>query len=435
MIANISIVLMWIVAQSYGRLSRFFFQGDHLEHDEIQRHFFTPGLNLAKLMSDMSAIAEQCFTARPVVAIRRLIVCLWLCFLGAALFYSLKYSGLELLIRFVSRGLTVEIDQGEKVYLLQHAPAAYYDLSRASGRQMFIGDSLASLLVVILTILAFLSLTSALSIQNTLALIRRLRSTKPFAAMSRMVVAFFASLLLDLIFVILFLLAIVLGGKTIGLTLEEEFKASIDGKWLEYGVSLASGRETRTPTGFALLYGVRDVNFDELTHDSTPPPAWLRWILPSTILSDDALVLCNRPGTGPHCEDRLRALFLRRNAAVDNSGMYVAALHVIFDPARVLACGHNPWSTMPMGQGASDGLRLILPLFAALTIVYLAKLLLIPTLIVITICNSALVRLGAYAAISSESGLSMTMTHGAALLAAPPIVAIALLTAFARWSC
>jgi hypothetical protein len=117
-IANISIVLMWLVSQSYGRFSRFFFPGDHLEHDEIQRHFFTPGLNLAKLMSDMSGVAEQCFTARPIVAICRLIVCLWLCFLGAALFYSLKYSSLEFLIQFVSRGLTVEIDQGEKFFLL-----------------------------------------------------------------------------------------------------------------------------------------------------------------------------------------------------------------------------------------------------------------------------------------------------------------------------
>jgi hypothetical protein len=71
-------------------------------------------------------------------------------FLGAALVYSLKYSSLEFLIQFISRGLTVEIDQGEKVYLLQHAPAAYYELSRASGSQMFIGDFLASFLVVIL---------------------------------------------------------------------------------------------------------------------------------------------------------------------------------------------------------------------------------------------------------------------------------------------
>jgi hypothetical protein len=250
-----------------------------------------------------------------------------------------------------------------------------------------------------------------------------------------MAITFFAGLLLDLVFVILFLFTIILGGKAIGLTLAEEFKASIDGKSLAHGVFLASGQGTKTPTGLAFVYGFRDVNFDELTRVSTPPPAWFRWILPTTILRDDAIVLCNRPGAGPHCEDRLRALFLQRSAAVDNSGMYSAALHVIFDPARAIACGDNSWSTIPMGRGASELVRLILPLFAALIIVYLAKILLIPTLIVIAICNSVLVRLGAYAAISSEAGLSMAMTHGAALLAAPPIVAVSLLTAFARWSC
>lgn len=87
MIANICIALMWLVCQSYGRLRQFFFQKGHLDHEQIQMHFFTPGFNLAKLMSDMSGVAEQCFTAPPIVAIGRLIVVLWLCFLGAALFY------------------------------------------------------------------------------------------------------------------------------------------------------------------------------------------------------------------------------------------------------------------------------------------------------------------------------------------------------------
>jgi hypothetical protein len=136
-----------------------------------------------------------------------------------------------------------------------------------------------------------------------------------------------------------------------------------------------------------------------------------------------------RPGPFADC------LIRQRSNTVDTSGMYSAALHVIFDPARAIACGDNSWSTMLLGRGASEVVRLVLPLFAALIIVYLAKVLLIPTLIVIAISNCALVRLGAYAAISSEAGLSMTMAHGAALLAAPPIVAFALLTAFACWSC
>jgi hypothetical protein len=438
MIANICILLVILIIKTFGGLASLVFRRDPIEHTEIQSHFFLQSYNLAKVMADISGLSDQLFGHKPLTAFLRIIGFLFISFILALCWYAYQITHFDLLIRFFTHGLTVGLDQNELDYLLLHWPWIVFEDGRNSNTELYIGRTFVQAISLCSAILITLAVTSSLSILNTLLVLRRIGSARvPFVAvLARLSSAFAVSLLTDVLFVVLLFVIITAGGRLIGLSFGEEFKASTANNSLEYGFSISSGTPQAGSANIGIGYIVPDVNFDELARGDGSSPAWLRWLFPSSGFEGDAAALCYKYNIRPTCRDRLRALFLRRFMAMDHSLSDVSLiLHNTYANITSFACGRNIWSTLAMGKAATEGLALSLPLFAALAAVFLSKLLVIPILIAITILDYVLVKLGRYMALSSERGFSTVLRHGATLLTTPPIIAIALLAALARWVC
>ena len=434
MIANICILLVILIIKTFGGLASLLFRRDLIEHTEIQSHFFAQSYNLTKVMADISDLSDQLLGRKPLTTLRRIIGLLFMSFILALCWYAYRIAHLDLLIRFFTNGLTVRLDQNELDYLLLHWPSVIWENGRNSNTELYIGRSFLQAVTLCSAILIVLTVTSSLSILNTLSVLRRIASKPlPFAAvLGRLSIAFAISALTDLLFLVLLFVTITVGGRLVGLSFGENFIASTANNSLEYGFSISSGTPPTGSASIGIGYIVPDVNFDELARDDGSSPAWLRWLFPSFGFEGDAAALCYKYNIRPTCRDRLRALFLRRFKAMDHS------LSSNVPPilrGTSFACGQNIWSTLAMGRAASEGLALALPLFAALAAVFLSKLLVIPILIAITILDYALVKLGRYMALSSERGFSTVVRHGATLLTTPPIIAIVLLAALVRWVC
>ena len=190
----------------------------------------------------------------------------------------------------------------------------------------------------------------------------------------------------------------------------------------------------RSRVGMGIM--VPDIDFNELNHSSNAASRWLRLIFPTPQFENDAAALCHRYDLGgTECADRLRSLYFRHfRTSIDPREFLKIPLR-LSSVAASIACRNNAWSPLVSDIGAKEGISLALPWFAAIAVVLLSRAFIIPLLVLILLLDYFVVKLGQYTALYSERGLTLVTQYGPKLLATPPIIAITLLTSFARHLC
>jgi hypothetical protein len=438
MIITVCILLVYLVILVFGRLTSLLLERKAFEYEDLQKHFFNRSYNFNRLMAAVSELSNETLGQRPLTKIITINGLLLLFFLVALAWYTYDVTHVDLLLRFLTRGLTIELDQNEQNYLLQHWPWIYLDESRNAGRELYVGGTVVQGVAFLFTLFVVLSAASSISALNTLTLIRRLGAGRLRfgTTLVRITMAVCIALLIDVVFLGIFLVAIVVGGKALNTSLEEVFKADASKKMLEYGFSIVVGdaHVGETIMGIGLI--VPEVDFNALSHDVVQGSRWIYWIFPSAGYEGDAAALCRRYDIRATCRDRLRSLYFRRLLEMNGlSSIPREMIRNLYNITALVACGNNMWSPLLNGSGAKEAMALAFPWFASLAVVFLARFLIIPWLAAVLFLDFALVKVGRYLALSSERGLSIVARHGATLLASPPIIAIVLLAAFARRVC
>jgi hypothetical protein len=439
MIASLCLLALYLTLLLYGRVASLLTGNRTFTYDEIQKRFFVDRSNFDRLMKGLSELSDRLFGQNIVVKFIRINLLLLLFFLMAFAWYSVTFTGLRFLVQFFRRGLTIDLGENERNYFLQNWPWHYLDLTRNSGKELYIGDQYIEAVLLVLVLFIVLSVASSLSILNTLALIRNLhiKRTRFLRDLLRMAGSVCVGALIDISCLILFLTALIIGGHSVNVSLQEVFKASSSQHWLEYGYGIAVGNHRIGQAAAGLGIMVPDIDFDELRHNGDPAPHWVHWIFSSPEFEDDAGLFCQQYNMGgTECADQLRSLFFKRFFEMDGwIGIPTQIAEHLYTQGVSIACGNNPWSQLTKESGAREGISLELPPIAALAAMLLSRFLIMPCLALILFFDYVLVKLGRYAALSSERGLTLLMRHGPALLVTPPIIAITLLATFVRWLC
>ena len=434
-----TVFLLYLIVFLYEGLASLISAKSSFDYDEVQKHFFVGRYNFHRIMKGLSELSDHMFGRHLAAAFLKINLILFLFFIVGLGYYSIEITGPKGLVEFFERGLTIHLSENERAYLLQRWPWQYVDLIRNSGQELYVGNQYLGGVLLISVLFLLLSVSSSLLILNNIVLIRRLSIERVQAsvALLRIFFALCVGALIDLCFLVLFLAVVIAGGSAISISIEEVFKASASEKWLEYGYDFTVGNHQIGEFIVGLGIIVTDVDFDGLSVRRTSGPDWLHWIFPFPVFEYDAGPLCHRYDLqSVECADRLRSLYFE-HFPKPHSWFELAmgvAKH-LYTLAASLACGNNIWAPLAKETGSQEAIALGLPLFAALAVMFLSKFFVIPCLALIVLIDEAVVRLGKYAARSSERALSLLTRHGPALLAAPPIIALAILTDLARWVC
>jgi hypothetical protein len=439
MIANLCLLTLYLTLLLYGSVASLLTGNRTFTYDDIQKRFFVGRSNFDRLMKGLSDLSDRIFSQNIAVKFIKINLLLLFYFLAVFAWYSLTFTGLRFLIKFFGRGLTIDLSENERNYFLQNWPWHYVDLTRNSGKELYIGDQYIEAVLLVLILFIVLSVASSLSILNTLTLIRKLRTKRVHFLLDllRMVGSVCVGALIDVFCFVLFLAALIMGGHSVNVSLQEVFKASASQHWLEYGYGIAVGNHRIGHAGAGLGIIVPNIDFDELNHDGDPAPLWVHWIFSSPQFEDDAGMFCLHYDLGGmECADQLRSMYFKRFFELDGwIGIPRQIAEHLYTQGVSIACGNNPWSQLVKESGAREGISLELPLVAALAVMLLSRFLIMPCLALILFSDYVLVKLGRYAALSSERGLTLLMRHGPALLVTSPIIAITLLAALVRRLC
>jgi hypothetical protein len=360
-------------------------------------------------------------------------------FLSTLTWYSLKITGLWFLIDFFRRGLTVGLGDSERDYFLHNWPWYYVDLARNSGKELYVGDQYIEGIILVFILFIVLSIAFSLSTLNTLSLVRQCgaKRLRFLSNLLRMLAAICVAILIDLSFAAVFLAMLVIGGRSINVSLDEVFKASASEQWLEYGYEIAVGNAQIGKSNVGLGIITQNIDFEELHRASKSGPEWIHWVFPDPQFEYDAGSLCRRYELeSVECADRLRSLYFRHLPSSNESlGVLTQIAHHLYSFAVSIACGNDTWSPLATGSGEREGIALGLPWAAALAMTILSRFLIIPWLVLVLVADQLLVRMGKRAALSSEKGLTFLVQHGRVLLLSSPFIAISIVWVFTQRLC
>jgi hypothetical protein len=439
MIANLCLLALYLTLLLYGSVASLLTGNRTFTYDEIQKRFFVGRSNFDRLMKGLSELSDRIFGQNIAVKFIKINLLLLFFFLMAFAWYSIAFTDLRFLVQFFRRGLTIDLGENERNYFLQNWPWHYVDLTRNSGKELYIGDQYIEAVLLVLILFVVLSASSSLSILNTMALIRKLHTKRVrlLPDLLRMAGSFCVSVFIDASCLVLFLTALIVGGHAVNVSLQEVFKASATQHWLEYGYGIAVGNHRVGHAAAGLGIIVPNIDFDEFSRSSDPAPHWVHWIFSSPQFEDDAGLFClHYDMGGTECADQLRSMYFKHFFELDGwIGFPRQIAEHLYTQGVSIACGNNPWSQLAKESGAREGISLELPLVAALAVMLLSRFLIMPCLALILFFDYILVKLGRYAALSSEKGLTLLMRHGPALLVTSPIIAITLLASFVRRLC
>jgi hypothetical protein len=439
MFSAICIFLVWIIVIAFQRAGNVVFPRAPIKDEELQTYFSTNGRNLSQLMTDIAKGAARLFGNKPLTSFIRFNLCLYVFFVAALGWLLSSVAGYDLLFHFVASGFQIHLDPNERDYLLDNLPLVSQDM-RNDGAALYVGPAVFDASVLFGVIAIALSASSWISFYTNLSLIRWLASNVRkgwCATLLRMIGALLVGFAADLTSLVLLVWLIAVGGGMLGLFVAESFTVRSADNAIKYGIEIGVGtpvsdRHGRIVLGYGLWIG-GGLDFDQLSRDANASK-WVEWLMPAAVFYGDALELCERHEVRPVCRDRLRALYFQALNERSKSTL-LEVFGMFFLHANKLACGRNYWEAFHLGTGASEGTKLLLPFVGATAALVVSKMLIIPVLILISLSDYVLIRLGRYVARSSEKGFSIIALHGAALLTAPPFIALALLGWVLRWSC
>jgi hypothetical protein len=418
----VTFIIVIIIIFNIGRLGALIFPRNVSNDFDLDQYLTGRTSNLAKLMRDIAEMGEVWLARSGRLSLLRINAFLFVVFGGLIVVYELSIAGPWLVGHFLWNGFTIDVDQRETLVLAQNWPNLVFD-RYIEGNRLHAGEAVLQMLLLIAIGLLALSATSSISIYTNLRLIRWLgRDRKaPVYTGLTLVGAFIFSLCCDLLFVVL-LFAFFLLGKPLGLFVEENIQAKLTDNSLTYGFGIGHRYD---PHGSAAIFStglmVSGIDFDEL-NDEAPVNGLIDWALPYGF-DKDAAALCDRYNIRPTCRYRFRSVFFRHFHPAAET--YLPAFSNLLVLASSSACGHDLWSPMPtIGTGAAQSAKLGLPFFASLGALFLSKALIVPALIGIVFLNYAIIRIARYTARSSERGHLIIALNAAAVLGAPPVLAI-----------
>jgi hypothetical protein len=439
MIANVSLLVLYLIRLAYGGLAALLAGSSTLNYDEIQKRFFAEDQTFRNLMQQLSELSDQTFGRNNRTRFVKVNLVLLIFFLMALVWYSYRITGIEFLITFFWRGLTVGLSDNERNYFLYYWPWHYVDLTRNSGRELFVGNQYVEGIILVFILLAVLSVAFSLSIINTLSLVRQCGTAhiRFLGNLLRILGTMCIGILIDVSFFAIFLVTLIVGGNSINVSLQEFYRASASQHWLEYGyqITVGNARLGAAATGVGII--VPNIDLEEVHRSSASSPNWLHRIFPHPHFEDDAGLLCIQDKLeSAECADRLRSMYFRHFPSPNGLLEYlVEIVQKLFPSAVSVACGNDAWSPLANGSGFKEGIALAFPWGAALAVTVLSRFLIIPWLVLVLIINHSLVRMGKSAALSSEKGLTFLMQHGRVLLLTSPFIAISIVWVFAQRLC
>lgn len=441
MLFNLALLPVYFILWAYGGLSALLGGNSAFNYDEIQKRFFTEGSNFQKLMQRLSTLSDLWLGKTATVRFIKIHLLLLFFFVVALVWYGFNITGFGFLFGFFQRGLTLNLAENERNYLLHSWPWYFADFSRNSGSELYVGQQFVDSVILFFALLLLLSVASSLSLQNSLTLIRRL-SVERIGLLNgflQILSALCVGALIDVCFMVVVFIALLTGGRYVSVSLEETFNANISQRYLLYGYAIVVGKPQIGSSQSQIGIGIGElhVDFEKLGHNRDRTSQWVHLIFPSPILENDVGKLCRRFDLASReCAGRLRSLYFERvPRLITILKIPVTIASQLFKTAASFACGGNLWSSLISGNGVKEAFSLTIPWFAALAVVLLSRFLIFPLLLLILFSDFMVVKLGKYAALSSERGLVLATQYGRVLLGTPPIIAIALLAKFARWIC
>ncbi len=434
-----TVLLVLIITTLFGRLASLFFPKNSFDYDELQQKFSANSNNFQSIMAALSNLSYQVLGARTETMFVKLWLMLLLAFLVALAWYTLHITGLRVYLDFWLRGLTLQIGDEERNWLLQNWPWVYLDYSRNLGTEISVANQYLEAVALTSAIFIVLSASLSISILNGVALVRKFGHERfqVWQALLKILFSMFRGLAIDFLFILAFLVLTVVAGRAFNISVEEVYEASVADKWLEYGYTLSVGNYHIGEALIGVELRVAGVDFDSLPTNQSSGPEWVHWIFPNPSFVEDAGAICRRNAlSAVECADHLRALYFEKLPQLGYSAtLFVQIVKDIGSLGTSLACGNNLWSSIPKFKMQEQLITIFLPLFAALAVVALSRFFVMPWLALIVLLDYAMVRLGRYVARSSEKGLSLVSRLGPGLLAAPPVIAIGLLTLLAKAVC
>src|ERR1700722_726067 len=211
MITNISLLLLYLIRAAYGTLAALLASGDTFSHDEIQKRFFAESSNFHHLMQRLSGLSDQTFGPNNKIRFVKINALLLFFFVSTLIWYSLKITGFWSLIDFFKRGLTVHLGDSERDYFLHNWPWYYVDLTRNSGKELYVGNQYAEGIILVFILLAVSSVALSLSTLNTLSLVRNCGANRLrfLGTLMQMLAAICITILIDGSFILAFLATLV----------------------------------------------------------------------------------------------------------------------------------------------------------------------------------------------------------------------------------
>jgi hypothetical protein len=132
MVANICLLALYLIRWAFGSFAALLVEHNPFNYDDVQKRFFVEP-NFNKLMECLTKLSDLAFAKRGALRFLRINLLLWFFFSVALIWYSIKITGLRSLVGFFERGLTINLSDDERNYLLYYWPWHYLDLSRNSG--------------------------------------------------------------------------------------------------------------------------------------------------------------------------------------------------------------------------------------------------------------------------------------------------------------
>jgi len=432
-----TVLVVLIVTTLFGRLAPIFFPGNSFDYDDVQENFFANNFHSA--MSALSKLSYQVLGSNTKTVLAKIFLMLFLALLGAFAWYTIQVTGTKSYLDFLWRGMTVELGDDDRNYIIQHWPWIYLDFNRNSGKEIFVGDQYLQAVVLAITIFVALSASLCISMLNSIALIREFGRERfqVWQALLKMLFSACVGLIIDLLFLAAFLFLVILIGRAFDTSIEEMFDANVSNNVLEYGYTLSVGSYDLGETAVGIGIAVPGVDFSSLGINQGDGSSWVHWIFPEPAFVNDAGALCHRYTLGGlQCADHLRALYFERFSRMGYSANLVTQIvRHLATMGTSLACGQNLWSSIAGWKMQHQLITILLPLAAALAVVFVSRFFVMPWLALILLLDYAMVRLGRHVALLSETGLSIVSRHGPGLLAAPPVIATILLMLLAKSMC
>ncbi len=389
MVAAIFIVIIRILVGSFGTLAQLCFRRPPIQDEEIQTFFFRGGENFRWIMSAITKTQESIFGPGTLRAAVKLNIVQYIFFLFALGWFLIWLPGPDLLRGFVAGGLTINLDATERDYIIKNWHDWLANELLDDGNKLYVGDALIQILILTGILVVIFSASVTASILNAFRTIRGLarRRMGLLPTCARLTAAALVSFAFDLIGVFVLLAVLIVFGRSDGLRLQEQFKASVEEGYLGYGAAITIGDRKRGDTEIGNMLRVYGMDFDELRREVKHT----RW--PELIFV----------GAG-----------------------YEFAI------AGPLACGHNMWSELKAGEGAREAIKIVLPFFMGLAALVLSRALLIPAIMGTLVVDRLTVWIGKRATLSSFEGYSELSKHAAVLLSIPPVIAAFMVLLFWR---